>query len=335
MDDWNDLRLVLAISRSTTLTGAATALKINHSTAFRRLNALEEAAGVRLFERLPGGVYAPTAAGERMAAAAERVETEAAALDREIAGRDHRLTGRLRVTTSETLAFRLLTGQIARFHTAHPGITVVLVIDNRVLSLSRREADIALRVTRPREGDLYGRKLADIAWAVYAGKSLARKLPPLQGMRLNRLPLIGWLFLRRERSHWGRGFWIRPLLIELATGAGLALLYVWEIRGDLVPLRAAGFDDGEIVELLAFFVQHPNEELALDAAGLFYNHHRNPVIAEAALLSPHEQVRDIGTRLMDPYRGSPAAGGSRPGDPTGADVFADMLRKLGEESEHG
>lgn len=58
----------------------------------------------------------------------------------------------------------------------------------------------------------------------------------------DRLPVIGWLFLRRERSHWGRGFWIRPLLIELATGAGLALLYVWEIRGDLVPLQAAGFN---------------------------------------------------------------------------------------------
>lgn len=192
MDDWNDLRLVLAISRSGTLTGAAVTLGVNHSTAFRRLGALEEATGVRLFERLPGGVYAPTPAGERMAAAAERIETEAAALDREIVGRDHRLTGRLCVTASETLAYRLLTAQIARFRTAHPGIIVELAIDNRLLSLSRREADIALRVARPKEGDLYGRKLADIAWSVYAGKALAEKLPPLREMRFERFPMIGW-----------------------------------------------------------------------------------------------------------------------------------------------
>ncbi len=87
MDDWNDLRLVLAIARRGSLTGAAADLGVNHSTAFRRLGALEDRLGVRLFERLPGGVYAPTPAGERTAAAAERVETETAALDREILGR--------------------------------------------------------------------------------------------------------------------------------------------------------------------------------------------------------------------------------------------------------
>lgn len=192
MQDWNDLRLVLAIGRATTLTGAAIALGINHSTAFRRLGALETAMGVRLFERLPGGVYAPTAAGDRMVATAERIETEAAALDREIAGRDHSLTGRLRVTASETLAYRVLTGQIARFHAIHPRISVELLIDNRILSLSRREADIALRVMRPKQGDLYGRKLADIAWSVYAARGLAGTLPAIRDLRFEHLPMIGW-----------------------------------------------------------------------------------------------------------------------------------------------
>src|ERR687893_631173 len=122
MEDWNDLRLVLAAAPPRALKDAAPALRVNHSTAFRRLGALEDALGVRLFERLPGGVYAATAAGEHTAAAAERMETETATLDRDIVGRDHRLTGQLRVTSSETLAFRLLTAQIARFRSAHPGI---------------------------------------------------------------------------------------------------------------------------------------------------------------------------------------------------------------------
>ncbi|NOJ48796.1 LysR family transcriptional regulator [Bradyrhizobium archetypum] len=167
MEDWNEPQLVLAVHRASSLTGAAKALDIDHSTAFRRLNALETRLGVRLFERLPGGAYQATPAGERMAAAAERMEDEALAIDRDIAGRDHRLSGRLRVTSSETLAHRKLTSHLATFRRTHPGIVVELVIDNRVLNLSRREADIALRPMRPKEGDLWGRKLADVAWTFY------------------------------------------------------------------------------------------------------------------------------------------------------------------------
>src|SRR6185436_10398436 len=156
MEDWNEPQLVLAVHRASSLTGAAKALDIDQSTAFRRLNALEARLGVRLFERLPGGAYQATPAGERMAAAAERMEDEALAIDRDIAGRDHRLSGRLRVTSSETLAYRKLTSHLATFRRTHPGIIVELVVDNRILNLSRREADVALRPMRPKEADLWG-----------------------------------------------------------------------------------------------------------------------------------------------------------------------------------
>jgi DNA-binding transcriptional LysR family regulator len=192
MEDWNDLRLVLALARTGSLRGTAQTLGVNHSTAFRRLGALEQTLGVRLFERLPGGVYALTAAGERTAAAAERMETEAATLDRDIVGLDRRLTGQLRVTSSETLAFRLLTAHIARFRDQHPGIIVELIVERRVLSLSRREADIALRVTRPREGDLYGRKLAEIAWAVYGARTLISAIQSSGLVDLSRFPFVAW-----------------------------------------------------------------------------------------------------------------------------------------------
>jgi DNA-binding transcriptional LysR family regulator len=195
MDDWNDLRLVLAVHRAGTLTAAASALGIDHSTAFRRLNALERKLGARLFERLPGGSYQATPVGDRMAAAAERTEDETLALDRDIAGRDHRLEGRLRVTSSETLAYSRLTRHLAAFRQAHPGIVVELVIDNRVLNLSRREADIALRPVRPREGDVWGRKLADVAWMLYASPSFLEAIgdgPLSRAEDLARHPLIGW-----------------------------------------------------------------------------------------------------------------------------------------------
>jgi DNA-binding transcriptional LysR family regulator len=191
--DWNDLRLVLAIARSRGLTGAAKTLGIDHSTAFRRLQVLEARLGVPMFERLPGGVYAPTQAGQLTVMTSERVETEVLGLARDIAGRDTRLSGRLRVTSSETLAYRLLTRHIASFRREHPGIVVELVIDNRVLSLSRREAEVALRPMRPRESKLWGRKLAEVTWTAYGAKELLERSRQLwSAEQLQDWPIIGW-----------------------------------------------------------------------------------------------------------------------------------------------
>lgn len=118
---WDDLRYALAVARTGALPAAARDLGINHSTIFRRLNALETKLGTRIFERLPSG-FRPTEAGERLLACAERMESEAIGLDRDLTGRDARLTGKLKITSSETLAFRALTDEIARFRETHPGI---------------------------------------------------------------------------------------------------------------------------------------------------------------------------------------------------------------------
>lgn len=186
MWSWDDLRLALAIRRTGSLAGAARSLGVNHSTIFRRLNGLEEELGVRLFDRLATG-YRPTAAGEQMTEAAERMEQEALAVDRALTGRDHQLSGSVRVTSSESLAFRVLTAHLAAFRERHPGIIVELTIDNRMLSLSRREADVALRPVRPSQGDLFGRKLADVAWAIYGAADRFVEADGLAGH-----PLIGW-----------------------------------------------------------------------------------------------------------------------------------------------
>lgn len=189
---WDDLRFVLAVSRTGNLQKAAAALGVNHSTMFRRLNGLEQTLGSKLFERLATG-YRPTDSGRRFLEAAERMETEALALDRDLTGRDTRLTGTVKVTASETLAFGILTGEIARFREAHPGIAVELMVDNRVLDLSRREADVALRAARPAQGDLFGRKLADISWRFYASPAFLDAHGKPRTLRdLDKRPLISW-----------------------------------------------------------------------------------------------------------------------------------------------
>ncbi len=194
MKDWNELRLVLAIHRAGSLTAAAIALGIDHSTAYRRLRALEAQLDVRLFERFPGGVYQATEEGLRLATSAERIEEETLALERDLSGRDRRLSGRLRVTSSETLAYSRLTALLADFRQAHPGIVVELLIDNRVLSLSRREADIALRPIRPKEEDLWGRKLSGVAWALYGSPGYldAGNRPVSAISDVGHHDLIGW-----------------------------------------------------------------------------------------------------------------------------------------------
>lgn len=253
MDDWNELRLVLAVERAGSLTAAALSLGVDHSTAFRRLKSLEERLGVRLFERLPGGAYQATEAGARMAAGAERMEGEALALDRDISGRDHRLCGRLRVTSSETLAYSRLTPLLAGFRQAHPGIVVELAIDNRVLSLSRREADIALRPIRPKEGDLWGRKLSRVAWGLYAAPAYLKAkggAPPDVGA-IARHALIGW---EEPTSGIGAADWLSRMapgeafayrtnslvnqLVAAQAGIGLALLPCYLGDGEAAVTRA-------------------------------------------------------------------------------------------------
>ena len=190
--EWDDLRFVLAIARERGLAGAARVLRVNHSTVFRRLNAAEADLGVQLFERLPTG-YQPTEAGSRLIGAAERIEAETLALERELTGRDARLSGRVRVTCSETLGYRLLTAELARFTELHPGIALELVIDGRQLDLSRREADVALRASRPVQHDLFGRKIATISWAFYGSQDhLARHGSPDSVAALAQHRVIGW-----------------------------------------------------------------------------------------------------------------------------------------------
>ena len=229
---WTDPQLVLAIARSGSLTGAARTLAIDHSTTFRRLKALERGLGARLFERLPGGVYQPTAAGERMVIAAERIEDEVMALDRDLTGRDLRLSGRLRVTTSESVALRLLMPQIKAFRDLHPGIALDLILDNRVLDLTRREADVAIRPIRPKEGDLWGRKLADVAWAIYATRGYLRFAggSPAQGRSFSGHVFIGWdESSRRVRA----ADWI-----EAIAGAGAIAYRTASLVNQLAAARA-------------------------------------------------------------------------------------------------
>ena len=174
--DWDDLHTFLAIARQRSLSGAARELGLRQSTMSRRLAALEEKAGARLLQRTPRG-YELTALGEAVLGNAERMEAEAIAIERAVQGRDVALQGQVRITTVEVMANLLMPGAIARLHAKYPGISVDVLTDARSLSLSKREADIALRMARFEGGELVSRRMATAASALYASPAYLESHP--------------------------------------------------------------------------------------------------------------------------------------------------------------
>jgi DNA-binding transcriptional LysR family regulator len=167
--DWDDLRLVLAVFREGTLSGAARRLGVTHSTVFRRLGAIEAKLGARLFERFRDG-YAPTPAGETAAASAARLEDEVLTLERKLSGQDLRPFGTVRITTTDTLS-SILMRHLPAMRALHPDIQLEIAISNMMANLTRREAEIAIRPTPEPSEILVGRRVADIAHAIYGSRA--------------------------------------------------------------------------------------------------------------------------------------------------------------------
>jgi DNA-binding transcriptional LysR family regulator len=173
MLSWDDFRYVKAIAETKSLAGAAESLGVNHSTVFRRLGQIEQQLGSRLFERGRAG-YALTPCGEEMVALAERVGEDIVSFERKVTGQDLRPSGELRITTSDVMLLHLLTDVLIGFRRAYPEIVLDIVVSNRVLNLSKRDADVAVRATYQGPEGLAGRRAARIAWAVFGPKELAK-----------------------------------------------------------------------------------------------------------------------------------------------------------------
>jgi DNA-binding transcriptional LysR family regulator len=164
--DWDDFRLVKMIAEHRGLGPAAELMKLNHSTVFRKLNALEDRLGTRVFERSRAG-YTLTAAGEEMLAIAAQMAESVYDFERRLAGMDSRPTGELRVTTTDTIFSFLLAPIFADFRKQYPGIILDVVVDSRALNLSRRDADVAIRAATEPPDTLVGRRIGLLTWGFY------------------------------------------------------------------------------------------------------------------------------------------------------------------------
>jgi DNA-binding transcriptional LysR family regulator len=241
---WDDLRYVLALARERTLSGAALKLSVRHTTVGRRLEEIERALGVRLFDRTPDG-YIPTSAGQDLAEVAERVESQVLAAEGRVLGRDTELEGALRVSTMDIL-FRGYHEVFSSFLVRYPSVALTISTTDDEVSLTRRQADVALRLTSKPPEHLLGRKVGRIDFAVYASKKLVAQIgknAPYDAYpwlnwdeRLNMRWLDEWLAANVPRARSVVWLDTSTLGLHAAVAAGIGVHFLACFDADTDPL---------------------------------------------------------------------------------------------------
>lgn len=170
MIDWSDIAVFLAVAEEGSLSKAAKRMAVSQPTVGRRLSALEERLGSTLFVRTAQGLRL-TDAGRVILENAQRMNDEAAAIARAAEGRNSGLAGPVTVSIVEGLSNMWLTPQLSEFQKRYPDILVRLRVEATAANLVQREADIAVRLFEPMQQSLIAKKVATIAFGIYASKA--------------------------------------------------------------------------------------------------------------------------------------------------------------------
>ncbi|WP_066555506.1 LysR family transcriptional regulator [Croceicoccus bisphenolivorans] len=250
--NWSDLQDFLAIARAGKLASAAEAAGVDPTTMGRRLRRLERALGQRLFEQTREG-QVPTEAGEALLVKAEAMERAAAGIGEVAGGHGDSITGTLRVALPEGFGSAFLARHLGEFAQTHPRLVIDLAITPGLLSPTKREADLAIVLSRPRSGPLIAGKLTDYALRLYASRKYLethgtphRTADLASGHRLvGYVPdLLHMPELRHlDRLHPGLEPELRSSSINaqhqlVLSGAGLGVLHCFaaDLDPDLVPI---------------------------------------------------------------------------------------------------
>lgn len=264
--DWDDFRVFLAVGQAGSLSGAARQLGVNHSTVLRRLGALEARMAVRLFDRLPAG-YAMTLAGEALRERLQGVGEQIDAAQRHLMGLDLRLTGVIRITSTDTFMAGLLGPILADFRALHPGIELQVVMNNLFLSLTKREADVAIRPTNAPPDHLVGRRAGRLQTAVYASKAYLAKHPATTPLAAH-----DWVAPDEGLSHLLQAKWLREQvppariaarvdslvgmtqLVKRGLGLGMLLCMLADAEEELVQVEPPR----EALDTQVWVLTHPD-----------------------------------------------------------------------------
>lgn len=233
---WELYRSFLSVLREGSLSGAARALGVAQPTIGRHIAALEQSLKLALFTRSQTG-FTPTEAALALQPYAEAMATTAEALKRTADSQGEGVKGSVRVTASEAMGIEVLPNIVAPLQAKYPELKVELVLTNRIQNLLKREADIAVRTTRPVQEQLLARQIGRVEMGLYAHKRyLAQNGVPSQPGDLAHHRLVGYdeetPYLRSARK--GFAMWSREsfalrcdsdvaqfALIRAAAGIGI------------------------------------------------------------------------------------------------------------------
>ncbi|MGV8842462.1 MAG: LysR family transcriptional regulator [Pseudomonas sp.] len=166
--NWDDLRFFLEVARTRTASGAARRLGVDYTTVSRRIRALELSLGALLFEKSRAAGFVLTVEGQRLLGYAETLESTLQAACEQVSGSSMALSGHLRIGCTEGFGSYFVTAQMSRFLEGYPHISLDVLPVPHFISLSRREADIAITLERPERGPYVCSKLCDYRLRLYA-----------------------------------------------------------------------------------------------------------------------------------------------------------------------
>ncbi|MFJ5295757.1 LysR family transcriptional regulator [Pseudomonas sp. NPDC088368] len=243
--NWNDLQTFLAIARTGRLTVAAQRLNLDHSTLSRRLASLEEALGVKLFDRRATG-YTLTQEGEALIQEAESIESISLRLQTRLQDAQHSVSGTVRIGTPEGFGTWFLAERLPRLMADHPQLEVELVANPRNFSLSKREADLSIAMARPDHGRVHARKLVDYELGIYGAPSYLARHDAIDSVaQLTQHKWVGYVedlmwtpelnYFRGQIPVIHPGIRISNVISQLAAvraGVGLGVLPCFMARGE-------------------------------------------------------------------------------------------------------
>ncbi|HVW28176.1 MAG TPA: LysR family transcriptional regulator [Polyangiaceae bacterium] len=267
--DWDDLRVFAAVARAANLSRGARDARVDRSTASRRIAALEEALGARLFLRTREGLRL-SPAGDRVLGHAEQMASEARAL--RLSANDggvEAARGVVRIATTEALAAMLVRRGLLEIGVTHPGLQIELLGANRVVDLARGEADLALRVTKVEQSSLRVRRVARLPFSAVAGEPYVRRRGAPRSERdlaghdvllhtgeLATLPEARWLGSRPGVRVVLRTNSMIALLAGIAAGAGISVIAGSSAEQELGLVRL--FDVAALPPRPLFLAMHPD-----------------------------------------------------------------------------
>ncbi|MCA9550845.1 MAG: LysR family transcriptional regulator [Myxococcales bacterium] len=255
---WDDLRFFLVLARDGTLSGASRRLGVEHSTIARRVARLEEAVGVRLFDRMARG-WQLTHEGRALVERAEAVEQEALAFTRAAVGASA-LAGPVRLSAPPILAAHFLVPRLTPLIRAHPDIELTIRGETRNVDMTRVEADLAVRLGDLASSALIARRLGALRYRLYRRAGRPARPPRVVGFdgELRRLPQQAWL--ESELGDGPAALRSNDLTVVLAgvrAGLGPAMLPVF-LAAPHAELRAVKTRDAHAWERPLWLVQHPD-----------------------------------------------------------------------------